>query len=96
MIDSLFDCEAYGPEPRKAGAECFISGELHKRVCGSQNECRQVVDAERKRIFRRINELAAAEDQNMAYLAEVFSAPDQLFPGSQDDDQQQEEGSDGA
>ena len=76
-----FDCTAYGPEGREAGALCFIAGELGKRSCVSLEECRQVMDAERRRVFARIQEQAAAGDPVAAYLASEFTAAEQLLGG---------------
>lgn len=76
-----WDCEAYGPDLREHGALCFVSGELGKRVCGSLDECRATVAAERQRVFRQINERAAQGHPDMAYLAETFTDPRQLLGG---------------
>jgi hypothetical protein len=78
-----FNCEAYGPGQREAGALCFVSGDLGKRVCASQFECHVVMAAERQRVFRRIRELAAAGDPGMAYLAGEFSRPEQILGGGE-------------
>ena len=78
---SEWDCGAYGPDLREQGALCFVSGELGKRVCGSRDECRETMAAERLRVFRRINERAAQGDPDMAYLAEEFTDPSQLLGG---------------
>jgi hypothetical protein len=81
---AAWDCEAYGPEGADFGALCFRSGELGKRVCGDQDECHQVMAAERRRVFRRISERAASGDQTMAFLEGEFSSPEQLLGGGQD------------
>ena len=79
-------CEAYGPEGQDAGAVCFLSAQAGKRVCGSQGECAAAMAAERRRVFRRISELAAGGDETAAYLAQQFSSPEQLLnPGYVDD-----------
>jgi hypothetical protein len=80
-----WDCEAYGPEPAEIGAICFVSGELGKRVCTDAAECHRAMAAERQRVFRRINELAATGNADMAYLAEEFTSPEQLLGGGPDD-----------
>lgn len=78
-------CEAYGPEGQAFGALCFLSA--GERICGSLDECRQAMASERRRVFRRINELAADGDDTAAYLEQEFSHPDQLtgFGGQGDD-----------
>lgn len=79
-----WDCEAYGPDAAAAGALCFVSGELGKRVCAGLDECRRMMAVERQRVFRRINELAASDDEtgDWAYLAGEFARPEQLLGGS--------------
>lgn len=77
-------CEAYGPEVAEVGAVCFVSGELGKRVCGHLDECQEVMAAERRRVFRRISELAATGDPAMAFLEEEFTNPEQLLGGGQE------------
>jgi hypothetical protein len=76
-----FDCTAYGPEGRELGALCFISSELGKRMCASQAECAAVMDAERRRVFARIQELASQGDPVGIDLAEAFTDPGQLLGG---------------
>lgn len=86
MADDDWACEAYGPEIADIGAVCFRSGELGKRVCADLAECRAAMAAERRRVFRRINELAAAGNADMAHLAEEFTSPEQLLGGGQDEE----------
>ncbi len=76
-----WDCEAYGPDGREAGALCFFASELGIRVCDSQERCHRAMLAERQRVFRRISERAAQGDPDMAYLAEVFTGPSQILGG---------------
>ena len=76
-----WDCEAYGPDGREAGALCFLAGEAGTRVCASRAACSEAMTAERQRVFSRINELAAAGDPVCAYLAEEFSEPGQILGG---------------
>lgn len=87
MADT-WDCEAYGPEATAAGALCFRSSDLNKRVCGSPDECHEQMGSERQRLFQRIQELAAtdAPGGDFAYLAEVFTSPDQLLGGAESGD----------
>ncbi|MFI7608877.1 hypothetical protein ACIBTV_27705 [Micromonospora sp. NPDC049366] len=77
-----WDCLAYGSElPPEVGALCFVA-DVGARVCRSQDECREQLGGEQRRVFRRINELAAAGgDPVMAYLAEAFPTPDRLLAG---------------
>lgn len=79
---ATWDCEAYGPEGTAHGALCFAAGDLGERVCRSEGECAELMAGERRRVFGRINELAAA-DPDFAYLAEQFTSPDQLLGGDE-------------
>jgi hypothetical protein len=45
-----------------------------------------VVAGERRRVFRRINELAASGDEAGGYLAGEFARPEQLLGGFEGDD----------
>lgn len=76
-----FDCDAYGPEGREVGALCFFAGGLGERVCISRAQCVQRMDAERRRLFTRIQKLAAAGDPVGLYLAGSFTDPGQLLGG---------------
>jgi hypothetical protein len=81
-----WDCEAYGPEPARIGALCFRSGALGKRVCNDPGECHTAMTAERQRVYRRINELAAhGDDPTWTDLAEAFGRPGQLLGGEDDE-----------
>jgi hypothetical protein len=76
-------CEAYGPEAAAAGALCFVA-EPGQRVCADPQECARTLAAERRRVFRRIQELSAtdgAAGEAGAYLETVFTNPDQLLGG---------------
>ena len=77
-------CEAYGPDGVDVGAVCFFTGQLHHRICGSQDECSRRMAAERQRVFDRIHEAAAAGDPTAAFLAGEFTSPDQLLGGGQE------------
>lgn len=81
MSAGAFTCEAYGPEIAEIGAVCFFSGDLGKRICSDQDECRWLMAAERRRVFRRMSELAASGDEAAAYLEQEFSSPDQILGG---------------
>lgn len=75
-------CDAYGQAGEKVGAVCFF-GSRGVRDCASYGECLDRMRSERQRTFARINELAAAGDEDMAYLAEVFTTPEQLLGGGE-------------
>jgi hypothetical protein len=78
-----FICEAYGPEAAGAGALCFAS-EPGTRACATRDECRRLMAAERRRVFRRISELAACGDDTAAFLEGEFSSPEQILGGGQE------------
>lgn len=84
--DLSWDCGAYGPEGRDHDALCFVAPVLGQRVCATEGDCADRLGAERKRILRRINELAAAGDETAIFLEGEFSSPDQLLGGSDDVD----------
>ena len=90
--DIEFDCDAYGPEGREAGALCFFAGELGKRVCPSLTMCRGRMDRERRRVFARIQELAAQGDPVGLDLAQAFTSPEQLLGGGESPRPGQEDG----
>jgi hypothetical protein len=75
-------CEAYGPPPEEAGGmrwpRCWLSAR-EGRVCSSREACAEVMTGERQRVFRRIQETAAAGDEAGRFLAETFTNPDQLL-----------------
>jgi hypothetical protein len=75
-----WDCEAYGPEAAAHGARCFFA-ELGERVCTSLAGCREAMAAERRRVWSRIQEMAAQGDPAGEFLAEAFSGPEQLLGG---------------
>ncbi len=75
-------CEAYGPEAAQDGALCFVA-EPGQRRCADSQECARTMDAERKRVFRRIQELSTTQGSVGAYLETVFTSPDQLLGGGQ-------------
>lgn len=75
-----FDCTAYGRYGREANALCFLAGP-GKRVCGSLDECREAMTAERLRLSGRIGEMAASGDPLGEYLAGEFTDPSQLLGG---------------
>ena len=81
MGEAEWVCAAYGADGRGIGAVCFVSGELHVRVCASLAECRRVMAAERQHVFDRIREGAAAGDPDMVFLAGEFAGPDELLGG---------------
>jgi hypothetical protein len=79
-------CVAYGPEGLAAGARCFRSAEPGERVCSSRAECEDVMTAERQRVFRRINELAATGDPDFEALDAAFPSPADLLNAGDDTD----------
>ena len=81
-----FDCEAYGPEGREISALCFFAG-TGERACASPGECRGKMDAERRRVWQRIQDGAARGDPDMVYLAGEFTGPGQLLGGGSDEDE---------
>ncbi|HEU4425926.1 MAG TPA: hypothetical protein VFR67_25590 [Pilimelia sp.] len=50
-------CEAYGPDAAEAGALCFVA-DPGQRVCADPQECARTLAAQRRRLFRRIQELS--------------------------------------
>lgn len=76
-----WDCEAYGAEGAKVGALCFFSPELGERDCRSAGQCSERMAGERRRVYGRISEMAAAGDPTGEYLAEAFGSPDDLLGG---------------
>jgi hypothetical protein len=76
-------CEAYGPEGLEHGARCFFSPELGDRACDSPAMCSRLMAGERRRVFRLIQELAAAGDPVGLELAADFDRPDQLLGGEE-------------
>jgi hypothetical protein len=87
-----FDCDAYGPGGREAGAVCFVAGVPGERVCASLDECRTVMSAERRRVWDRIQDGAARGDPDMMYLAGEFTSPEQLLGGAAGDEGSDEGG----
>ena len=81
MTGGDWDCDAYGPDGREAGALCFLAVELNTRVCTSHAECTAAMTAERRRVFQRIQDGAARGDPDMVYLAGEFTSPEQLLGG---------------
>lgn len=78
---SDWPCEAYGPDGLEHGARCFLAGKLGERLCGTSIACGYIMAAERRRVFRRIQQLAAAGDPLGMELAAAFTDPDQLLGG---------------
>jgi len=78
-------CEAYGPDAAAvlvaAGRPACFVADAFGRPCRGPGECAALMAAERRRVFQRVNELAAAGDPVAVYLAETFSGPDQLLGG---------------
>ena len=81
---SSWACEAYGAEGREVGALCFVS-QPWARVCRDRAECSATMAAERRRVFRRINELAAAGEDGFADLSDEITTPGELLNGGDED-----------
>jgi hypothetical protein len=77
-------CEAYGPEGAEAGARCFVVGGLGERVCLTREICTLTMARSRRRLWQRIQELAAQGDETAVYLAGEFTSPEDLLGGSAD------------
>lgn len=69
-------CVAYGRVPAFA---CFFS-EVG-RVCRSDQECETSIAAERQRVWRKIEEGAAAGDPYMVAMSKEITGPDDIFGG---------------
>jgi hypothetical protein len=79
-----WDCEAYGPDlPSELGHLCFYD---EIEPCASQAQCHTRMAGERQRVFRRINELAAAGDPTGQLLADEFTNPSQLLNADEEPD----------
>lgn len=83
MADT-WDCEAYGSEGTAIGVLCFFS-DHGERTCADQDECHRAMAAERQRVFRRMNELAAAGDEAGTLLSEEITHPEQMLGGGEQD-----------
>jgi hypothetical protein len=77
-------CEAYGPRAPKAETLCFIAPGPVPRACASPETCRETMAAERQRVWRRINEMAASGDPDGEFLAGEFTDPAQILGGGDD------------
>jgi hypothetical protein len=85
MSAAEWDCEAYGAKGTEIGVLCFVGPDAgRQRRCPSRDACRSVMWVERRRVFAKITELAAAGDELGVILAGEFSSPDQLLGGSAD------------
>jgi hypothetical protein len=82
-VAEVWPCEAYGPEGLEFGALCFMSAD--ERVCASPADCARAMASERRRVFRRINELAASGSETGELLADKFTRPGQLLGGQADE-----------
>lgn len=75
-----WSCSAYGPG---VPALCFF--EQASSVCADLAECTARMGDERKRVFRRMQELAAHGDPVWADLADEFTSPEDLLDASPDE-----------
>jgi hypothetical protein len=77
-----WDCDAYGPGGRAAGALCFFA-RAGERKCPSAETCVEAMTGERQRVWQRIQDHAAAGDSFAADLAAMFPTPDTILGGGQ-------------
>lgn len=79
-------CEAYGPPDAGVSAEawprCFRSAEVGERVCSTAEVCSVEMAGERRRVFDRLQQLAAEGDEIGMMLAADFTSPDELLGGA--------------
>lgn len=75
-------CEAYGAEALAFGARCFFA-DLQKRDCIDPEDCHARMGEERQRIFRAIQEHAAAGEPVYGQLADDFPTPGDLLGGNE-------------
>lgn len=74
MESEPWACVAYGRVPSNA---CFFSEA--GRVCISVQECETSIDAEKKRVWRAIQEGAAAGDPFMVDVSKEITSPSDIF-----------------
>lgn len=77
-------CEAYGEDSIAVGALCFFSSESHHRVCDIPETCNFNMNVERRRLWRRLNELAAQGDELGIEMVASFTGPEELLGGKKD------------
>jgi hypothetical protein len=77
-----WDCEAYGPRARADRVFCFFA-DVGDRGCLTPDVCTARLDEERRRLFRTVQEAAAAGDPDMAALAARFTNPGQMLRGGE-------------
>lgn len=78
-VTNEWACDAYGPDGAAIGALCFRSPTTGVRVCESLAECTTFMATERRRVFRRVSELAAAGDPVAEMLDAEFANPDEIL-----------------
>lgn len=76
-----WECEAYGDGAMAVGAWCFRSPAVGQRVCGDREACATFMHGERRRVFQRMQELAAQGEPTAVELVGLFTSPDQLLGG---------------
>lgn len=76
-VDPGWECPAAPP------SGCFLA--VDGRSCTTENVCRDRLAIERRRMFRRLNELVAGDDTSFdwAWLADQFDSPEQLLGGGE-------------
>lgn len=82
MVETPWICPAYGPDGEEFGAVCFF-GSPGDRACPDSVTCGTSLEAERQRIWRRVNRLADEGDPDFIFLRETFGGPDELLGGTQ-------------
>ncbi|MFF2088580.1 hypothetical protein ACFVVM_32755 [Nocardia sp. NPDC058176] len=85
-MSQMWPCSAYGADLDETGTMCFVAG-LGERRCAHLDECREVISEEQRRVYRRINELAAHGDDVWAELSLDITDPTQLLNGEEHDDE---------
>lgn len=75
-------CSAYGEDGARVGALCFFSPTPGTRECLSELQCRLSLHTERRRVWKKINELADAGDPNGVFMRDAFNGPDELLGGT--------------
>ncbi len=81
VVAEQWDCPAYGPDGTTHGVLCFFA-DVGKRSCLSESVCHTLLTVQRRRVYQRICELAAAGDPVGEYLAGEFPGPDDLLGGT--------------
>jgi hypothetical protein len=77
-----FDCEAYGEGSRELGIGCFVGRPGGAFApCREAEHCRERLTRARQRLYRLIQQRAAAGDTMAIEFAAMFPTPDHLLGG---------------